>query len=200
MNTSPGYIFKTMDEIWKPVDGYEGLYEVSTLGRCKRVARTYVSKGITFRLQEEILKPNSFSPYYLRTLCNRGKRKTHYMHRLVAIAFLENPHGKEEINHKNGIKTDNRVENLAWVTPSENVRHSWGAGLSKVSDKQREVGKRNGESFKKPVLMFTKDGLFVKRFASTKDAHLETGCWPIRTLKGSNGHTKGFIFKYEKND
>lgn len=107
-------------EIWKDVDEYEGIYQVSSHGRVKRVApgpSTWPGR---------LLKPGRNTYGYLHvSLYRDGKEQTVAVHRLVAEAFLERPSpGHNEVNHKNGDKTDNRVENLEWVTCSENHRHA----------------------------------------------------------------------------
>lgn len=106
-------------EVWKSVVGYEGLYEVSNLGRVRCL------KTGTFRKTNGV---NS-SGYQSLTFVKNKIRKSITVHRLVAISFMENQKNKREVNHKNGIKTDNRVENLEWVTPKENQRHSVDTGL-----------------------------------------------------------------------
>ena len=133
-----------MDEIWKDVVGYEGLYEVSNLGRVKRLSKTVHMKCVDKRegrrsqgeytqsrvFPDKILKGTLSDKGYLTVgLTKDGKQKNFRIHRLVAIAFIPNPHNKQEVNHKNGIKDDNRVDNLEWSTGDENIKHAIENGL-----------------------------------------------------------------------
>jgi hypothetical protein len=112
-------------EIWKDVIGYEGLYRVSNLGRVMRVA------GGPGARAGRILKPSQRNNRYLAvSLYRHGKQRGAHVHRLVAETFLgPAPSPKHQVNHKNGIKTDNRVENLEWVTGTENEAHATENGL-----------------------------------------------------------------------
>ena len=104
-------------EIWKDIEEYEGLYQVSNLGRVKRLKGKYVSV-------ERILKLCRHTDGYLQVgLCKNGKRKTHKIHRLVAQAFIPNLEKKLEINHIDEDKTNNNVNNLEWSTRKENCNH-----------------------------------------------------------------------------
>jgi len=106
-------------EIWKPVKGYENLYEVSNLGRVKSI-----------RNGDKILKTYLSTYGYVKVnLYAAKKSKIHFLHRVIALAFIENPEAKPIINHKNGIKHDNSLENIEWVTYSENSLHAIKTGL-----------------------------------------------------------------------
>lgn len=117
-------------EIWKDIPGYEGKYQVSSLGRIKSIGRNCVSHqpGIQRFVPERILKPSCSSKlpnHYLNvSLSLNAKTSTHNIHRLVASAFLENPNNYPVVNHKDSNKQNNSVENLEWVTHKENSIHS----------------------------------------------------------------------------
>lgn len=112
-------------EIWKDIPGYEGLYKSSNLGRIKSLDKKITNKNGQSKIQREIiLKETNDRGYKIVTLTNNYKSYRTGCHRLVAKAFIENPENKPCVNHKNGIKDDNRIENLEWVTYSENEIHS----------------------------------------------------------------------------
>ena len=113
-------------EIWKPVVGFENLYEVSNMGRVKSLERTVwsgLNGGCYITIPERILKPRKASGYLQVALYKDGKGKWCLVHRLVASAFIPNPQGLPEVNHISEDKADNNLENLEWVSPKENVNH-----------------------------------------------------------------------------
>ena len=104
-------------EEWKPIVGYEGFYEVSTEGRVRSLPRATTHGGIL----KPILNNQGYASVHLS---REGKDKIYRINRLVAQAFIPNPDGKPEVNHKNGVRDDNRVDNLEWATTSENNLHA----------------------------------------------------------------------------
>lgn len=123
-----------MQEIWKDIVGYEGLYQISNLGRIKRLKKLIVlQNGGKYYLEEKILKPGKNSRGYNLVVI---KGKALRIHRLVAETFIPNPENKQQVNHKDGNKNNNRAENLEWCTCKENVNHAIKIGVFKKTCKR----------------------------------------------------------------
>lgn len=149
-------------EIWKDIEGFEGKYQVSNKGNVKTLARIVVNKGkhTYHRLRKEkILKNQKTTTGYWQVSLHKNvdKWKFHRIHRLVALHFIPNSENKPQVNHINGIKTDNRVENLEWVTNRENTMDAIRRGINfthnnkitfKDAEKIRELRKNKKLTFK----------------------------------------------------
>lgn len=174
-----------MGEIWKNVPGYDGLIEVSNVGRVRTVPRVYLHLGKYPKMTSGVvLKQSQTHRGYMQASTKiNGKQHIFNVHRCVALAFLPNPDEKEQVNHKNLNKSDNRVENLEWVTRSENVDHAHAAG-----SRYRE---------RKPVRAICADGterVFPSVYAAGKELSIPDG----NILRACNLGFKsgGYVFEY----
>jgi len=124
-----------MIEVWKDICGYEGSYKVSNLGRVKSLNRSIVkSDGIVANLKSKILSQNTdFNGYKLVVLSVKNKARTCKVHRLAAISFIGYKCSKMHVNHINGVKDDNTINNLEWCTPKENMKHAFDNKLIDMS-------------------------------------------------------------------
>ncbi len=171
-----------MEEIWKDVVGYEGLYKVSNLGRVKSIDRVVVnSLGVPRRFYGKtmVLQSAKNTGYAMVSLNKNGVSTCKYVHGIVGEAFIYNPHNKPYINHKDFNRTNNLVSNLEWVTNGENVKHSYtrdrhrGSGLigedvgnSKITNEQSLLIKQYLENGKRPKWISEK--LSIPKYALYK--------------------------------
>jgi penicillin-binding protein-related factor A (putative recombinase) len=174
-------------EIWIPIKDYEGFYEVSNLGRVRSLDRIVNGRdGLLAHLKGRMVTIGKESQGYCRvSLSKDGNRKMAKLHRLIAQAFLPNPCGKPHINHKNGIKNDNRIENLEWVTPLENAKHAVRTGLYKAPPPK--YGKDHVKS--RCIVATDKNGN-EREFEGIRDAERETGISASNICSNLQGKTK----------
>jgi hypothetical protein len=156
-----------MEEIYKDIEDFEDLYQVSNIGKIKSLPKTVNGNGrsnSTRFLKERIRKQHiNKKGYYGIVLCKDGKMYYGETHRIIAKAFIPNPLNLSQVNHKNGIKSDNRIENLEWCDASYNIKHAVNMGLlpkpigernamAKLSEKQvQEIRQLNGKLMHKEI-------------------------------------------------
>lgn len=134
-----------MEEIWKDVSGYEGLYQVSSFGNVRKFKNHF------------ILKKGKHHKGYLYVSLTKSKiNKKVKIHRIVALSFLDNPENKTQVNHKDGNKQNNILSNLEWTTPSENLKHAWDNKLRHYNLKIRTAIKNKNSK----IVLDTSTGIF----------------------------------------
>ena len=192
-------------EVWSVINlnniDYTGFYEVSNMGRVKSLKRVIKTKqGNNLSIYEKLLIPYlNGKEYLMLKLSKDGKQKRALVHRLVAFAFIPNPENKPQVNHKKGIKTDNRASELEWSTALENTTHYF----EELGGKCSLTGSKN-EHIRKPVIQFDKNTLEeLGRFESASEAGRILG-FPVkgtgnigRVCSGERKTYKGFIWKFE---
>lgn len=184
-------------EVWRPVEGFECEYEVSNLGRVRTLNFFRVTKeGKQYPVKSRLLKQYEHNGYLHVNLPKNGRYKRFRVHRLVAAAFLPNTYNKPAVNHIDGNKQNNDVNNLEWCTLSENTRHAFAHGLIRDNPEPRMNARR------KPVVR--DDGVVFKSMTDmAKDIERTTGtaCGYIRDGRvAPNGHTYRYMTVKEIRD
>lgn len=154
-----------MNEIWKDVPGYEGLYEISNLGNIRSLDRMSQGKR-QFKIKGKKLKPWKDTRGYPQIyLCKSGNKKPIAIHRLVLISFVGLHPEKNTVNHKNGVLDDNRLDNLEWTTQKENNNHAFNTGLmdSILGENGTKFGLTNKQA--KEIRRLSKTGMSNKEIA-----------------------------------
>lgn len=181
------------DEIWRNIPNYEGLYKVSNLGRVRSVDRLVTYKNGVHHLHKGklISYDTDVNGYYYIYLYKHGKRKAFKVHRLVALAFISNPHHYPCINHKDENRQNNNVNNLEWCT----VKYNNNYGHHAIKERKSML---NNKLKSKPVLQYTKDGKFINEWPSCAEAgrHGFDPSSVIRCCKGRSKTCGGYKWKY----
>lgn len=188
------------DEQWHPIEGYEGIYEVSDHGRIKSLSRSKASESWSFITNEKIMVPQLCGypdgKYYTVGFNKKGeKTKRFIIHRLVAKYFVPNPDNKPVVNHKDGNRLNNHKDNLEWVTQLENLKHAVETGLTPEAVK-------NNPLISKPVLQMNDSCVILNRYSSLNEASRQTG-FPtsnIYTAIKKKGICKGYRWAYYEID
>lgn len=182
------------EEIYKDIPNYKGLYQVSNFGNVKSI------------FNEKLLKPYVRKTGYVHVLLSKdGKRKCYTIHKLVMLAFVGESNGLD-VNHIDGNKQNNKLDNLEYCTRKENSKHAWKTGLCKYTEKTRETARNHcktvGQNNRKPVIQKDLNGNFIKRWNSIIEAGktLNINRANITSCCKKNGTYKtagGFIWEYD---
>lgn len=178
-------------ETWKDINGFEGLYQVSSSGRVKSLDRIVDNHmGGCYSIKGRIISAsNNGTGYLFLNLCKNGVHHRYYIHRLVANAFIENPLNHKQINHKDEDKENNNVSNLEWCNSRYN--NTYGSRLDRLSKKRG-----------KAVLQYSLSGEFLKEFTSitraAKESHVDTAS--IRKSINENSSSGEFQWRLKESD
>ena len=190
-------------EKWKDIDEFKGLYQVSNLGNVRSLDAIINCKGANnidshIRKGRLLKKYKGTTGYYYVNLSKDSKVKLSQVHILVAKAFIPNPEKYKLINHKDGNKLNNAVDNLEWCDYSHNIKEAYRIGLRKNKYK----GKYGKEAqFSKPLLQFSIDGKFIKEWENASQVNRELGYCAenIRSVcKGRRKIANGYKWKYKE--
>ena len=182
-------IDKGMKEVWKACPDYEGLYEVSNLGRIRSVDRIVFRNGIPMELKGKVLSPvRQWSGHLNVCVCKDGSQKKIRLHRYIARAFIPNPFSLPEVNHKDENPANNRADNLEWCDHKYNMNYG-------------TIVERRLKKVSRPVVQMTKDGMDIATFCSTREAERVTGIFHHNIAKCARGecHYKtagGYKWRY----
>ena len=185
-----------MSEIWKPIKGYEGIYEVSSYGRVRSLERIdtrpnpRTGKAMNFIKKQRIVTNKNHPQGYKTVLLYKGGSSEQFLlHRLVAQAFIPNPQNLPCVNHKDEDKTNNRADNLEWCSQQYNV--NYGTGVSRMKSKIKARCKR--------ICQYDNEGRLIATFATSIEAAEKTGICRsgiANALTGRHETSGGYRWKY----
>lgn len=195
-------------ETWKQVKGYEGMYEISNLGRLKSVERKVKNKNGYRLIKEKMLKPiKNNKGYYCYGLRNKTGLKMILLHRLLGEHFLDNKNNYPCINHKDGNKLNNHIDNLEWCCYKHNINEAYRLGLNDYTYHDNfkhdywkgKYGKEHNCS--KPIFQYDKNGNFIKEWESITKASDETNinyCSISNNCRGKQKSAGGFVWMFKE--
>lgn len=187
-----------MEEEWRDIKGYEGLYQVSNFGRVKSFPR----HGTRSKEEYIMAGGKDYRGYPTVVLRKNNKGKTTKVHRLVAETFIPNPNNLPQVNHKSGLKNENYVSNLEWISASENMKHAYKTGLKKITDKQKKIVSDYCKNYRLiKVNQYSLDGKYIRTWKSIKEAGttLNISCSKIcECCKNKRNKTGNYIWKYSE--
>jgi len=196
-----------MEEIWKDIKGYEGFYQVSNQGRVKSMERDILYKdGSVKHRKERIMKPRNLRGYCAVDLHKDGNYKVVLIHRLVGEAFIPKVDGKDELDHINTIRSDNRVENLRWTTKKENqnniiTRKHKSSASTETAKLLRKYYEKGQISRSRRIVQLDKQGNYIRSFWGAQEVEEVLGFDAgliARAAKGYVKVSKGYKWVYEE--
>lgn len=184
-------------EIWEDIENFKGVYQVSNKGRVRSLDRSIIDclGRCQFKRGKLLKLYKGKTGYFVVDLKTNDIRKMAKVHILLAQAFIPNPENKLQVNHKDGIKTNNNLTNLEWNTPSENLKHAYDNGLLKP----HMLGKRGAKHPRHKKVMQIKNNRTIKIYNGSNEAARKTGLNQrnISTVcLGKRKTAGGFIWRY----
>lgn len=196
-----------MEEIWKDIKGYEDCYQVSNLGRVISKERDIIYKdGSVKHRKERIMKPQNLRGYKGVNLYKENTYKMVLVHRLVADAFIQPENGKDEIDHINTIRSDNRVENLRWVTRKENgnnpiTRKHKSIACTETAKLLKKYYEQGRIKRIRRIVQLSKQGDYIRSFWGAREVEIILGFSASvisRAAKGIVKYSYGYKWAYEE--
>ena len=191
-------------EIWKDIPGYEGYYQVSTLGNIKALQKKYYicNSSLVYK-DEKIMKQKTNRGYKIIELNKNGKSKRFQVHRLVALTFIPNIENKPYIDHIDGCRINNKLENLRWVTHKENMNNP--ITINRIRKIKRKKGCENPlyqekSPCSKPVLQYDLQGNLIGRYTCVHEAARKLGLLVsniARVCRNERKTYKNYLWSYE---
>lgn len=181
-----------MEEVWKDIPGYEGLYQVSSFGNVKSLGRYGKNRYKPIWRPGKVLSAGKDNKGYLTVVLSKNsKRHTYKVHRLVALTFIPKEDGKPQINHIDGNKSNNNINNLEWCSQSENMLHAWETGLQKRMHKKNDLRSIS-------IVQYNSDMQLVNTYPSMMEAERKTGISSASISRSVRQGYKagGFVWKY----